>query len=204
MLPTLAAFAIAYTFGEGLGRLACLSFGCCYGKELNSCSQPVRRLLHPFAPVFTGTTKKISYAGGASGVKVVPVQLMTCVLHVIVGITAIYLFSIELFGASLVLAITITQGWRFASELLRADYRGAGNFSAYQFMGLGAIIYTWLELLIPAGVPLLFSAKEGFDSFWSPQIILLLQSIWVAILLYTGLSKVTSSQVTFSIRRERI
>jgi hypothetical protein len=103
-----------------------------------------------------------------------------------------------------VLAITITQGWRFASELLRADYRGAGSFSAYQFMGLGVIIYTWLELLIPAGAPMLFSAKEGFDSFWSPQIILSLQSIWVAILLYTGLSKVTSSQVTFSIRRERI
>ena len=32
MLPTLAALTAGYAFGEGLGRLACISFGCCYGK----------------------------------------------------------------------------------------------------------------------------------------------------------------------------
>ena len=30
----LAAVAIAYAFGEAFGRLACISFGCCYGKQL--------------------------------------------------------------------------------------------------------------------------------------------------------------------------
>src|SRR6516165_984591 len=32
VMPTLAAAAIAYAFSEALGRMACLSFGCCYGK----------------------------------------------------------------------------------------------------------------------------------------------------------------------------
>src|SRR5690606_20826925 len=32
LAPSLAAMAIAYVLGEGLGRLACISFGCCYGK----------------------------------------------------------------------------------------------------------------------------------------------------------------------------
>ena len=36
----LAALTIAYAFGEGLGRLACISFGCCYGKPLDQCSPP--------------------------------------------------------------------------------------------------------------------------------------------------------------------
>ncbi|MCG8637233.1 MAG: prolipoprotein diacylglyceryl transferase, partial [Desulfobacterales bacterium] len=30
----MACMCIGYTFGESLGRLACLSFGCCYGKPL--------------------------------------------------------------------------------------------------------------------------------------------------------------------------
>ena len=30
--PVLAAMSIAYAVGEGVGRLACISFGCCYGK----------------------------------------------------------------------------------------------------------------------------------------------------------------------------
>lgn len=38
VMPSLTAMVIAYTFGEGLGRLACISFGCCYGKSLDDCS----------------------------------------------------------------------------------------------------------------------------------------------------------------------
>ena len=36
-VPSLAALAVAYAFGEGIGRLACISFGCCYGKPLDGC-----------------------------------------------------------------------------------------------------------------------------------------------------------------------
>ncbi len=34
LIAAMAALMIAYAFGEGLGRLACISFGCCYGVSL--------------------------------------------------------------------------------------------------------------------------------------------------------------------------
>jgi len=54
----LAAVSTAYAFGEGIGRLACISFGCCYGKPLESCSVQVQSLFRKFHMVFTGPTKK--------------------------------------------------------------------------------------------------------------------------------------------------
>jgi hypothetical protein len=41
--PALAAMPVAYAYGEGLGRLACISFGCCYGKSLDQLSPRMRR-----------------------------------------------------------------------------------------------------------------------------------------------------------------
>ncbi len=38
LIPVLAAMAIAYSLGEGLGRLGCISYDCCYGKPQKSCS----------------------------------------------------------------------------------------------------------------------------------------------------------------------
>ncbi len=54
----MAVLSIGYTFGESLGRLACLSFGCCYGKPLSQCSEQIRNLFEHFNVVFTGETKK--------------------------------------------------------------------------------------------------------------------------------------------------
>src|SRR5215471_20628804 len=34
-----ASMAVGYTLGEGIGRLACVSFGCCYGKALSETTQ---------------------------------------------------------------------------------------------------------------------------------------------------------------------
>ena len=47
-LSTLAALFIAYSFGEGIGRLACISFGCCYGKPLADCGQFIRLLFSKY------------------------------------------------------------------------------------------------------------------------------------------------------------
>lgn len=203
-LATLAAFSIAYTFGEGLGRLACLSFGCCYGKPIDACSPAMRRLFAPIALVFSGETKKIAYAGEMAGVAVVPVQLLTSLVHVAGGVAAILLFLQGAFGASFALSITVTQGWRFASELLRADYRGTGLLSAYQVMGIVAIAYSWGAMLFLPDIPARFSLAAGLAIFWSPAIIISLQIIWLSILLYTGLSRVTTAELRFSVRRDRI
>ena len=68
VMPAYAAIAIAYAFGEGLGRLACISFGCCYGKPLTSSSELLRRLFAGRGFVFSGSTKKIAYAGGLEAI----------------------------------------------------------------------------------------------------------------------------------------
>ncbi len=44
VLPVVAAVCTAYCFGEGLGRLACISFGCCYGMPLSRAPVWMRRL----------------------------------------------------------------------------------------------------------------------------------------------------------------
>jgi len=69
VLPGLAAVSIAYVFGESLGRLACVSFGCCYGKALREVHPALRRLFTNHCFIFSGKTKKIAYAHGLDGQK---------------------------------------------------------------------------------------------------------------------------------------
>ena len=62
MLETMGAIFIAYAFGEGIGRLACISFGCCYGKPLSECNPLIERIFQRWNFAFQGKTKKIAYA----------------------------------------------------------------------------------------------------------------------------------------------
>ncbi len=60
IIPALAAVMIAYAFGEGLGRLACISFGCCYGVALRE-AHPSRDVFSIAGTLFfSGSMKKIS------------------------------------------------------------------------------------------------------------------------------------------------
>src|SRR5215510_14513610 len=67
MTPMLAAVAIAYAFGEAFGRLACISFGCCYGKLLWQTPQSLQRILRRYCFVFRGETKKVAYEANLIG-----------------------------------------------------------------------------------------------------------------------------------------
>ena len=58
IIPALAAVMIAYAFGEGLGRLACISFGCCYGVALREAHPLARRIFDRWNFVFSGGMKK--------------------------------------------------------------------------------------------------------------------------------------------------
>ena len=139
LVPALAAVMIAYTFGEALGRLACISFGCCYGVSLSAAHPILQKLLGRRHFVFSGKMKKISYASGMEGMQVVPIQAMTSLVYILAGLTASFLFLKGSFGVAFILTIAVTQGWRSLSETLRADYRGGGRISAYQIMGVLAI-----------------------------------------------------------------
>ena len=64
LLPVMASLAIAYLIGEGIGRLACISFRCCYGKPVSEMGTLSQRIFSRFSVSFHGDTKKIVYASG--------------------------------------------------------------------------------------------------------------------------------------------
>ena len=200
-----AAIAIAYAFGEGLGRMACISFGCCYGKPLSSSSLFLKKLFTGRGFVFSGRTKKIAYAGGLEATEVIPIQAITAVSYSVCGMIAAGMFlSGHIMGAFL-LATIITQGWRSFSETLRADYRGEGSISAYQVMGIIGVMYAVAVAFFlahePTGRP---DLSAGLISLWSPALILFLQGIWMIIFFYTGRSTVTGATLSFYVHRDRI
>lgn len=201
----LAAFSIAYAFGEGLGRLACISFGCCYGKPLADSPLWLRRVFAGRSFTFHGKTRKVAYAGGLEGEKVLPVQAITAVVYVGCGLAAIELYLSSRFTAAFLVTMAITQLWRVVSEALRADYRGAGAVSPYQVMGLAAVAYgCGAIMLAPAPPALHANIAAGIGTLWQPALLLFLQAIWLVIFLYTGRSTVTGATLSFHVHRDRI
>ena len=205
LLPVMAALAVAYLLGEGIGRLACLSFGCCYGKPLSELGPKARRFFAPFAATFHGETKKIAYASDFAGVGVVPIQAITSFLSVTIGLVAMYLFLEGYFRAAFLLAALFALGWRILSEYFRADYRGEGEFSAYQQMALWGMSYcTLLALYGNSGAGSRTDLNAGLASLWNPAPLLFFQALWLLLFIYTGFSSVTGATLTFHVRQEKI
>jgi hypothetical protein len=204
--PTLAGAMVAYAFGEGLGRLACISFGCCYGKQLRDVHPMLQKMFYQWHFVFSGQMKKISYESGMEGKQVVPIQAITAVLYVGTGLIATLLFLRAEYALAFVLTMSVTQGWRVLSEALRADERGGGkNFSAYQLMTLIAIVCSlplaYAYATEPTGKP---DLRAGLEALWQPAIVLSLQILWGIVFLFFGKSLVTGAQITFHVHHDRI
>jgi hypothetical protein len=205
LIPVMAALAVAYLLGEGIGRLACLSFGCCYGKPLSALGPKARRFFAPFAATFHGATKKIAYASDLAGVGVVPIQAITSLLSVTIGLVAMYLFLEGYFRGAFLLAALFALGWRVLSEYFRADYRGEGKFSAYQQMALWGMGYcTLLALYGNSGAGSRTDLSAGLASLWNPAPLLFFQALWLLLFIYTGVSSVTGATLTFHVRQEKI
>jgi len=205
VIPALAALSISYAFGEGMGRLACISFGCCYGKPLSQSHPIVRRIFENRSFTFYGKTKKIAYASGMEGEKVIPVQAITSVLYIGTGLAGTFLFLYAHFLAALMLSVLVTQGWRAFSEMLRADYRGEGKISVYQVMGVIAVIYTLnISILFPQALMGPADLMAGLRSIWNPTSLLFLYALWFAIFIYTGRSMVTGASLSFHVNSNRI
>jgi len=200
-----AAIAIAYAFGEGLGRLACISFGCCYGKPVSTSSGLLARLFNGRGFVFHGSTKKIAYADRLDEVEVIPVQALTALLYTACGLVSSALFLSSHHSAAFLLAVITTQGWRSFSETLRADYRGEGRISAYQIMGLVGMLYAVVMAAVlqhEATTPAVLTT--GIQGLWQPGMIIFLQAIWSVIFFYTGRSTVTGATLNFHVHTDRI
>lgn len=205
VMAAYAAIAIAYAFGEGLGRLACISFGCCYGKPVEPGAGLLSRLFRGRGFTFFGSTKKVAYAGDMEGVEVIPVQALTAVLYTACGLLAMLLFLASHHAAAFLMATTVTQGWRSFSETMRADYRGEGRISAYQIMGIIGVLYAFAMVwLLGSDVSAPAQLAAGLKTLWSPALILFLQGIWCVIFYYTGRSSVTGATLSFHIHHDRI
>ncbi|MEM6456648.1 MAG: prolipoprotein diacylglyceryl transferase family protein, partial [Acidobacteriota bacterium] len=175
----LAGAAVGYTIGEGVGRMACMSFGCCYGRRISSLPAPLARVFAPIAFRFGGANKKACYADGLEHVPLVPVQ----------GISSAVLTTIGLGGLALVLAgqphaavmVTLigSQLWRVLSEVLRADDRGGARFSPYQWMALSVAASTPLIVQLLPAVDVVPQLGAGLVTLWDPALLLVVQVCWL-------------------------
>jgi prolipoprotein diacylglyceryltransferase len=205
IMPVMSTLAIAYAFGEGIGRLACISFGCCYGKPVHMAHPLLAKLFARWNFVFLGNTKKIAYASGLEGTQVIPIQALTAILYVGTGLMAALLFLKSYYLAAFILTMVVTQVWRFLSEALRADYRGQGRLSAYQIMALAATLYAIIIGLWLARVPAQpASLAHGLETLWHPAMLLFLQLLWIVSFVFTGKSSVTESRLAIHVCQDKI
>ena len=204
-ISVMAMLLTAYAFGESFGRLACISFGCCYGRTVESLPSYFKNLFKKLHFVFEGKTKKIAYNDFLDGVGVVPVQGITAILYSSAGFISLYLFYSGMHLLSFAVALTVTQLWRFLSEFLRADYRGNNDISPYQIMSIITIPYFLIYYYFAGtGIALIPDINSGLKFMWDPGIILVIQVMWAGALFYTGRSSVTASRIKFYVVKENI
>ena len=182
-----SALAISYVLGESVGRLACISFGCCFGKPVDESSGWVQRFSKKHHFVFAGRTKKIAFTAGLDEVPVVPVQAMTASLYGALTVCGLWLFFEGLYGWVIPATITSSQAWRVCSEGFRADYRGPSDLSANQGMaGITAAVCAVAPCLLPERVSLPASLMQGLDTLWNTAATLTLQGVWAGNLFLHG------------------
>lgn len=205
VVPALAAFLTSYCLGEGMGRLACISFGCCYGKPLDQLGPAARRLFEHFHLAFTGEMKKIAYSSGLDGAKVVPVQALSALVLVSSGLVGVLLFLNSRYAAAVLVTALVSQLWRAYSEGLRADYRGDHRVSAYRILSLAAAACASGMLMVLPGAPGIRSQLDlGLALLWDPKVLLVLQALWLFVFLWLGRSMVTQSTLVMSVRKDRV
>lgn len=154
---------------------------------------------------FTGTTKKVAYAGNLESVPVVPIQAVTAIISTTGYIIGMGLFLAGRFAAGLVASLLITQVWRAVSETWRADDRGQGSISTYQVLSIVAIAYLTAVMILVQAVSLADpDLYVGLQSLWDPAVLLFLQSVWVGIFLFMGRSHVTGSALSFFVHKGHV
>ena len=202
--PMLAASAIVYALSEAIGRLACISFGCCYGKPLRELNPRLARVFGYFPLVFHGSTKKVAYASGLAEEPLIPVQTITSAVFTTAGLIGLGLFFAGHWRLAGLVPALSTWGWRALSECLRADHRGDSRISVYQVMALIAMGYLAVMLtVLPSDGPMP-NLAAGLAAVTSAGSIVTLETLWVVLFLYYGRSRVTSSVVSFHVIAERV
>ena len=205
VIPVTAALSVSYCLGEGLGRLACLSFGCCYGRPLSQSPKWAQMLFRNHPLVFTGRTKKASYESGLEGEPVLPVQVLTSAVLGLAALAGAYCFLNGWHVAALWVGVGVSGLWRAYSETLRADFRGRSKFTAYQVMALAGVAYALaLPFIFATPPPLTPVLGNGLMLLWQPGTLLVLQGLWLLVFWHSGSSKVTASTINFHLVRDKV
>lgn len=205
MTAVLAVVSIAYAFGEGTGRLACLSFGCCYGAPLEQSHPWLSTLFAHHHTVFVESTRKAAYERNLEAIPLIPIQAMTAAVCVGAGVIGLWLFLQGHILAAFLVTVLVTQVWRVVSEYLRADYRGGGVFSHYQLLSLVGVLYAGLlAFWLPNGPSALPDLLRGVRTLWQPGVLICLEILWIAMFLFTGRSRVTQSTVSMQVIQDQI
>ncbi|WP_419660797.1 hypothetical protein Dvar_12030 [Desulfosarcina variabilis str. Montpellier] len=203
-MAVVSALIIGYTLGEGVGRLACVSFGCCYGRPIDQMHPLVKRYFSWVTFTYIGQTKKIAYAHQLDGEKIFAVQAVTVVLYTLCALMATLLYLYGAYAWAFFLCLFVTQAWRFASEFLRADYRGKRKISVYQLMSLLTIPYgLMMPVVFPSTGPIA-NVLAGLQSLWDPSVILFLQVLGLVMFFRTGRSQTTGAGIRFHVNQDRI
>jgi hypothetical protein len=198
-MAVVAALTVGYTLGEGIGRLACISFGCCYGKPMDQMPPMIQRYFSWIAFTYRGDTKKIAYAHGLADTPIFAIQAVTAVLYSLGALAGTYLFLAGRQAGAFLLCIVVTQGWRFLSEFYRSDYRGKGRISRYQLMSLATLPYAILILPLFHASGDALDVTAGLRTLWNPAVILFIQALWVMMFARMGRSRVTGSNLTLHV-----
>ena len=205
VLPILTAGTIAYTLGESIGRLACLSFGCCYGMPIRDTRPALARIFQKHNLVIYGSTKKAAYASGLAGEALIPVQAITSAVFAASGLAGLALFLAQQFRLAALVPLLASWGWRACSEWLRADHRGRSRISAYQVMTIFSVLYLGaFVVLLPTPSVAAPDLSDALAQVFSAPIILLLQIFWAALFFYYGRSRVTGSTISFHVIAKQI
>lgn len=147
----LSALTISHVLGEGIGRFACTSIGCCYGNPVEGTRGWVRRLARACPFVTCGRTKKIALAAGLDSARVVPTQAMTATVHSALALIGLWQSFSGRYERVIPVALTTSQIRRVYSGTLRTDHCGRGRITAHQIVAAIMVSRDSLRSRPPAG-----------------------------------------------------
>jgi phosphatidylglycerol:prolipoprotein diacylglycerol transferase len=186
LLALVDAFALSMPIGHAVGRLGCLSYGCCYGR-------PTRQRL---AITYRNPLAKAVRIGGHQHVRLHPTALYEAILDlgILVAVTAALFLGMPL-GVPSALALMAYGFGRFAIEFLK-DNGGRILRSRFSVNHLLSLSMAGLGVLL---LPSILSAPQASPAIaWAPALDavpwLLLVLVPSALVIFAG----------FSVHRRRV
>lgn len=178
LLALFDSFAVGIPLAQMLGRLGCLNYGCCHGRECTS--------QHQFGISYTNPqTKAIRYDPGLEGKRLHPTQIYSILGNLIIYITILSLWlTWEARPVGILAAVYMSLHGlkRFTIEFLRGEFPRVyfSGFTLWQWFSIGFMVsgLSILALVISSSEMVGAANYElGFLSMQSALSVLVLVSV---------------------------